>query len=110
MSVPLGLTVAFRFAARWSSLNSPSSGAAPASFAGFASQTPDNPPQCAEGWTTETANSSTPPATVPPYMAVTVVSEITQSGSTISANALEVVVVKANPGYAPNRVTSARGP
>jgi hypothetical protein len=39
---------------------------------------------------------------VPEYMAVIAASKITQSGSTISGNAPEVVVVKTNPGYAPN--------
>jgi hypothetical protein len=85
----------------WWKLNSLSGGPAPAAFKGFAQSSP-NPPTCGENWTTDTGNSSGPPATVPGFMAVIAASKITQSGSTISGNAPHVVVVKTNPGYAPN--------
>jgi hypothetical protein len=52
--------------------------------------------------TSGVGNSSGPPPTVPEYMEVIAASKITQSGSTITGNAPEVVVVKTNPGYLPN--------
>ncbi|HEV2922647.1 MAG TPA: hypothetical protein VGW98_01320, partial [Solirubrobacteraceae bacterium] len=85
----------------WWKENSLSGGQAPSAFKGFAESSP-SPPTCGETWTTSTGNSSGPPPTVPEYMAVIAASKITQSGSTISGNAPEVVVVKTNPGYGPN--------
>jgi hypothetical protein len=85
----------------WWKENSLSGGPAPSAFKGFAESSP-NPPKCGETWTTNTGNSSGPPATVPEYMAVIAASKITQSGSTITGNAPEVVVVKTSPGYLPN--------
>ena len=43
-----------------------------------------------------------PPATVPAYMGVLVSSKVSKSGSTISGDAKSIVVVKTDPGYAPN--------
>jgi len=53
-------------------------------------------------WTTNTGNSSGPPATVPLFMEVIGASKITQSGPTISGSAPKLAVVKANPGYSPD--------
>lgn len=88
--------------AQWSKLNSLSGGAAPAAFKGFANKLSSNPPKCGGTYTTNTGNSSGPPASVPSYMAVLVSSKITQSGSIISGNIPEIVIVKTNPGYNPN--------
>jgi DNA-binding beta-propeller fold protein YncE len=88
--------------AQWSSVNGLSGGPAPSSFKGFASDTPNNPPNCGDLWTSQPGNSSGPPATVPQYMVVIASSSITKSGSTISGNAPTVVVVKTNPAYGPN--------
>jgi Bacterial Ig-like domain (group 3) len=85
----------------WWKENSLSGGPAPSAFKGFA-ETSSSPPMCGESWTTNTGNSSGPPLTVPEYMEVIAASKITQSGSTITGNAPEVVVVKTNPGYLPN--------
>jgi hypothetical protein len=85
----------------WWKENSLSGGPAPAAFKGFAESSP-SPPTCGETWTTNTGNSSGPPETVPLFMEVIAASKITQSGSTISGNAPEVVVVKTNPGYLPD--------
>jgi hypothetical protein len=88
--------------AQWWKLNSPSGGTAPASFKGFAN-TPSTPPACGTGWSTGPGNSSgPPPAPLPEYIAVIVASHVAQSGSQISGDTLEVVVVKTDPGYAPN--------
>jgi len=85
----------------WWKANALSGGPAPSAFKGFAESSP-SPPQCGETWTTNTGNSSGPPATVPEYMEVIGASKITQSGSTISGNAPKLAVVKTNPGYLPS--------
>ena len=97
----VGNNVTF-WGAQWSSLNSLSGGSAPASFKGFASHISNNPPQCGDRWTGDPGNSSGPPATVPQYMAVIASGSIAKTGSTISGDAPKVVVVKTNPGYAPD--------
>ncbi len=91
----------------WSSLNSLSGGLAPASFKGFAANVTTlpstSPPDvCGTSFTTRTGNSSQPPDIVPSYMGVVVASSVTQSGSTISGTWGSVVVVRTDPGYAPN--------
>jgi hypothetical protein len=96
----VGGSVTFYEAEQWSRLNSLSGGSAPASFKGFA-ESSASPPTCGEQWTSKPGTSSAPPATVPEYMELVVASKITKSGSTISGNATEVVVVKTNPGYGP---------
>ncbi len=95
----VGSAVTF-WGAQWWKLNSLSGGTAPASFKGFA-QNP-NTPACGTGWNIGPGNSPPPPATVPSFMAVTVSSSITRSGSSISGDTLHLVVVQTNPGYAPS--------
>jgi hypothetical protein len=85
----------------WWKENSLSGGVPPSAFKGFAESSPGSP-MCGESWTTKPGNSSRPPKTVPEYMEVIAASKITKSGSTISGNTKEVVLVKTNPGYAPN--------
>ncbi len=88
--------------AQWSKLNTLSGGDAPASFKGFVN-VPPTPPACGTNWSTDPGNSAPPPpGPLPAFMAVIVSSQITKSGSTISGNTPKVVVVKTNPGYAPN--------
>jgi Glycine rich protein len=96
----VGGSVTFYEAMEWSRLNSLSGGSGPASFKGFAETSP-TPPSCGEKWTSKPGTASAPPVTVPEYMEVVAASKITQSGSTISGNATEVVVVKTSPGYSP---------
>jgi hypothetical protein len=96
----VGKSVTFYDANEWSRLNSLSGGSAPASFMGFA-ESSASPPTCGEKWTSKPGSSSAPPATVPEYMEVVGASKITKSGSTISGNVTEVVVVKTGPGYSP---------
>jgi nitrous oxidase accessory protein NosD len=86
---------------KWWSSNTVSGGS-PRSFKGFADVTAANPPPCGQGWSTRPGNSSSPPASVPQYMAVIVSSSIGMSGTTITGNTVHVVVVKTNPGYAPD--------
>jgi hypothetical protein len=86
----------------WSRDNVLSGGPAPNSFKGFASAISTNPPACGDTWTSRPGNSSRPPDTLPPFMGVVVSSSITQSGSTISGDVPEIVVVTPNPGYQPD--------
>ncbi len=95
----VGTAVTF-WGARWSALNSLSGGRAPASFKGFASQTPSNPSRCGDVWTSRAGGSAKPPAGVPQYMEVIASSRITKRGSSISGSTRHVVVVKTNPGDA----------
>jgi hypothetical protein len=89
--------------AQWAKNNHPSGGVAPRAFKGFADTTTSTPPACGDTWTARPGNSSKPPAKpLPTDMVIIVSSKVTQKGSTISGNILHLVVVKVNPGYAPN--------
>jgi uncharacterized repeat protein (TIGR01451 family) len=101
LSASIGAGVTF-WGAHWSSSNSLSGGAAPASFKGFASTLTGEPPTCGSTWTTGPGNSSDPPATLPAYMGVLVSSAVGKSGPTIAGDILRIVVVQTNGGYAPN--------
>jgi hypothetical protein len=97
----MGTSVTF-WGAKWWKANSLSGGGAPAAFKGFANS-PSSAPACASNWSTGPGNSSgPPPGPLPEYIAVIVSSQVTQSGSNISGDTSEVVVVKTNTGYAPN--------
>jgi hypothetical protein len=96
----VGTSVTF-WGAQWAKDNSLSGGPAPRSFKGFA----ENPttPTCGAGWTADPGNSTPPPdGPLPAYMAVIVTSSADKSGSTISGSTVHIVIVKTNPGYAPN--------
>jgi hypothetical protein len=91
------------WAAQWAKNNHPSGGAAPHAFKGYADNTTTRPPACGDTWTARRGNSSKPPARpLPTDMVIIVKSKVTQKGSTISGKVLHLVVVKVNPGYAPN--------
>jgi len=94
-----GAPVTF-WGAQWATLNPLSSGPAPASFKGFAETTSST--DCGANWSTDTGNSSNPPASVPSYMAVIVAGSVAQSGSVVSGSAPAIVIVQTNPGYAPD--------
>jgi Bacterial Ig-like domain (group 1) len=97
----VGTAVTF-WGARWWKLNSLSGGAAPPAFKGF-ENAPSSLPSCGTGWSTAPGNSPPPPAApLPAFMAVIVSSSISKAGSTISGNTVHEVIVKTNPGYAPN--------
>lgn len=87
------------WSAQWAKLDTLSGGASPAAFKGFAAKTSE-PPACGAGWSTAPGNSSAPPASVPAFMAVIVTSADSQSGSVISGNTPEIVIVQTDPGYA----------
>jgi hypothetical protein len=90
----------------WSSLNSLSGGSAPPAGKGFAGTvslpTTTPPTTCGASWTTSGGNSPPPVGSIPSYMGTLVTSKVTKSGSVISGNTVEIVIVKTNPGYAPN--------
>ena len=94
----LGSPVNF-WGARWAAGNSLSGGLAPSSFKGFAESLGVTPATCGSTWSTDTGNSSGPPATVPSYVAVLVTSSVSQLGSVVSGTVSEIVVVSTNPGY-----------
>lgn len=97
----VGSTVTF-WGAQWSSANTLTGGPAPASFKGFATNTSE-PPANGNTWTCTAGNSSEPPAgPLPVFMAVVVADSVTKSGPTISGDTVHIVVVRVNPGYAPN--------
>lgn len=82
-----------------------SGGAPPNAMKGFAGFE-DNflglpPPNCGGTWSTDTGNSTPPPPSVPKFMGVIVSSMVTQSGSIISGDIKQVIVVQTDPGYAP---------
>jgi len=85
---------------QWWKNNALSTGSGPASFKGF--EDGNTAPTCGSTWTTDPGNSTPPPASVPGLMAVIVTNHVTKSGSTISGNIVHIVVVRNDPGYAPN--------
>lgn len=93
------------WSSQWAQLNPMSGGPAPASmkgFAGFEDNPLGTPRTCGSSWTTDTGNATPPPPSVPAFMGVLVSSRITQNGSVISGDIKQVVVVRNNPGYAPD--------
>jgi hypothetical protein len=95
----LGTPVTF-WGAQWDKRNTLSGGPAPAAFKGFEDSA--QLPACGTTWTTSPGNSSKPPASVPSFMGVVVSSSIGKSGSTITGNSVNLVVVQTDPGYGPN--------
>jgi len=93
----LGTSVTF-WGAQWATVNPLTGGPAPASFKGFADTTSST--DCGASWSTNTGNSSNPPASVPSFMAVIVAGSVSQSGPVVSGGTTEIVIVQTNPGYA----------
>jgi hypothetical protein len=102
---PPGLFVTW-WSAGWSDENSLSGGFAPLAFKGFVANvalpTSTPPAACAGPWTTPAGDSPSPPGSVPSYMGVLVSSSESKSGATISGGTTHIVVVKTDPGYAPD--------
>lgn len=94
-----GTAVTF-WGAQWWKLNAMTGGSGPAGFKGFEGS---GTAVCGTGWTARTGNSTPPPAgPLPAYMAVVVASSASQSGSTVSGDAVHVVIVRTNAGYGPD--------
>jgi M6 family metalloprotease-like protein len=86
----------------WSSRNGLSGGPASPSFKGFAGELSTAPPSCGAGWTSTPGNSAPPVGDVPSYMGVVVTSSVAKSGSRVAGDVVRIVVVRTDPGYAPN--------
>ena len=90
----------------WQQLNSLSGGTAPPAYKGFADtvKLPTTTPAafCTKTWTSSPGNSSAPPSKVPSYMGAAVATKITKAGSSLAGDYVKIVVVKTNPGYAPD--------
>jgi uncharacterized repeat protein (TIGR01451 family) len=96
--------------AQWAKDNSLTGGGASNSMKGFADSLSGTPPSCGSGWTTSGGNSAAPPAgPLPSYMAVLVSSSIGKSGPTISGSVGSIVIVKTDPGYAPDPGNNGTG-
>jgi len=104
----VGATVNY-WGAFWPLFNPLSGGPAPLFFGGFVANTPHNPPQCGDAWSTGLDDSFEPPKSVPSLMAVAVSSSITLSHWAFHGNTVKVVVVKTNPGYSPNPLHPGKG-
>ncbi|WP_454042299.1 PKD domain-containing protein [Cellulosimicrobium sp. Marseille-Q8652] len=81
--------------AQWAGRNA----GGPAAFKGFVGAGGATP-VCGGTWTSRPGNSSHPPATVPPFMAVVVTADPVKKGSTTTGTVEKVVVVRTDPGYA----------
>jgi hypothetical protein len=91
----------------WWSRNSLTGGTAPLSFKGFAgavTSLPASTPVTVCGTTFTTLPGTSPPPTrgVPSYMGVIVADSVAKSGNAIAGTWGKIVVVKTDPGYAPN--------
>jgi hypothetical protein len=86
--------------AQWARTNVLSGGAAPDAMKGFAGRPSAMPPARGGTDTTGPGNSTPPPpSAIPSYMGVLVSGHVTQTGSTISGDIPEIVVVKTDAGY-----------
>jgi hypothetical protein len=94
-----GVTVNF-WGSQWIKNNPMSGGPAPPGFKGF--ENGNALPACGSTWTSQPGNSSSPPATIPPFMSVIVSSQVQQVGNVITGNVKRIIVVQTNPGYGPN--------
>lgn len=99
---PVGATVTFWSAKWWmdNALTSSPRGAGPAAFKGFVDTNAS--PAIGSTWTSSPGNSGNPPASVPEYLGVILSSSVSQSGSVISGNVVNIMVVKVEPGYQGN--------
>jgi len=93
-----GVTVNF-WGSQWSQYNPMTGGSGPSSFKGFENGTTF--PTCGSTWSSQPGNSSNPPSTVPPFMAVIVSSSIQKNGSVITGNVKNIIIIKTNSGYGP---------
>jgi len=91
---------------QWANMNPMSKGAPPDAMKGFAGFE-DNflglpPPDCGGTWSTDPGNSTPPPPSVPKFMGVIVSSQVTKTGSVITGDIKQVVIVENDPGYQPS--------
>ncbi|HEX2047062.1 MAG TPA: hypothetical protein VHF27_04810 [Acidimicrobiales bacterium] len=82
--------------------------AGPSSFKGYAPTTDPAPPACGGTWTSSGGNTS-PPASLPAYMAVAVSGDVTKGGSEVGGRITKVAVVRTDAGYTPDPATPGTG-
>ena len=87
------------WSSQWANINLMSGGAPPDAMKGFAGLPS---PNCGGTWSTDPGNSAPPPASVPKFMAVIVSSNVTKTGSVVTGDIKQVVIVENDPGYEPN--------
>ena len=89
------------WSAEWVKINLSAGPRNSRSFKGFAKSAAS--PTCGATWSAYPGNSTPPPSgPLPEFMGVIVTSSTTQSGSDASGSVAHIVVVKTDPGYAPN--------
>src|SRR5207245_2313985 len=95
----VGSSVTF-WGAQWAKDNTLSGRAAPRSFKGFTED--PRTTTCGLDWSTDPGNSTPPPSgPLPAFMGVIVTSSATKTGSIISGNSIQIVVVWTTAGYTP---------
>lgn len=99
VNVSGGATVYF-WGSQWAQNNPMSGGSAPNAFKGFEDSAAQ--PTCGGTWSTTPGNSTTPPATLPQYMAVIIAHSIQQNGNVLSGDIKQIVIVRTNSGYGPS--------
>jgi len=99
VSLTNGATVYF-WGSQWSQNNPLSGGSAPSAFKGFEDGSAQ--PACGGTWITSSGNSTSPPSTLPQYMAVIVSSSINKNGTVTSGDIKKIIVVRTNAGYGPS--------
>ena len=97
-SAVLGSHVTF-WGARWASQNALSGGRAPSAFKGF--EGGSQPTACTGHFSAEPGGSGDPPRTIPNLMMVLVTSHVSRSEEELTGDVVHIVVVKTDPGYAP---------
>jgi DNA/RNA endonuclease G (NUC1) len=94
-----GATVYF-WGSQWSQNNPMSGSSAPSAFKGFEDSA--SSPTCGGTWATTPGNSTTPPSTLPQYMAVIVSSAIQQNGTVLTGDIKQIAIIRTNAGYGPS--------
>jgi len=96
----IGATVNF-WGAQWWKNNTMSGlvSSGVASFKGYATTADDF---CGGVWSTRPGNSSNPPAVIPDEIAIIVTSKVVKSGSAISGDIREILIVQHDGGYMSN--------
>jgi hypothetical protein len=89
--------------AQWAKSNSLSGGPAPSAFKGF--ETSLSTPACGASWTASPGDSAMAPSVGSTYIAVVVASSIGKAGSTITGNAVHVVIVKTDVAHGTDQAT-----
>jgi hypothetical protein len=85
------------FGAQWSLANPLSGVWAPNSFKGFITA-PGTPPACGGSFSADPGDSGAPPASVPSYMGTIATSRVAKSGSNLTGDRAQIVVVRTD-GY-----------